>query len=255
MTVVVGFHCTDGVVIAVDSMITPSIGNAALGHHHGQKVFAVSGNQLFAFAGDQGLAQRARYIVEQNPPLAATVHPILHAAHLYAQTAQQFTLTTVNMMNVNLNTLVAFDFNNTHQCCMFGGNFQPTVLDASNFFTALGGGKQFADPFLRFVADTFCAGGQPTVKEARFLATWVVQHVIETNPGGVAGPIRMAVLDRNAQNQLEAKEVPADDVLEHLEAVKEAGQVLRDWRAKGQAAPPAAPPTPPTPPPIPAGQI
>jgi hypothetical protein len=235
-------------------MITPAMGNAAVGHHHGQKVFALNGRQLFAFAGDQGLAQRARYVVEQNPPLPATPDPILHAANLYAATAQNFALTAINITTANLNTLVAFDFNNTHQCCMFGGGFQPTVLDAGNFFTALGSGKQFADPFLRFVVDTFCNTGQPTVGEARFLAIWVVQHVIETNPGGVAGPIRMAVLARNAQGRLEAAELPADNVQEHQEAVQEAGQVLRDWRAKGQAVPPAAPPTPPTPPPVPAGQ-
>jgi 20S proteasome alpha/beta subunit len=251
MTVVVGFHCSDGVVIAVDSMITPSMGNAAVGHHHGQKVFAVGADQLFAFAGDQGLAQRARYIVEQNPPTPVSVHPILHAAHIYAQTAQQFQLTAVGMQNVNLNALIAFVFNGAHQCCMFGGSFQPMTLDANNFFAALGSGKQFADPFLRFVADTFCNNGQPTVKEARFLATWVVQHVIETNPGGVAGPIQMAVLSRNAQNHFEAKELAADDVLEHLEAVREAGEILRAWRAKGQE-PPADPAPAPSPPPAPA---
>jgi 20S proteasome alpha/beta subunit len=253
MTVVVGFHCSDGVVIAVDSMITPSMGNAALGHHHGQKVFALNGTQLFAFAGDQALAHRARYIVEQNPPLAATAHPLLHATHIHAVTSQHFGTTAINIANANVVTVVAFDFNNTHQCCAFGigGGFQPMLLDAGNFFVALGSGKQFADPFLRFVADTFCSTGQPTVSEARFLATWVVQHVIETNPGGVAGPIRMAVLARNAQGQLEAIELPADNVQEHLEAVKEAGQVLRDWRAKGKAGQPPAPPAAPTPPPDP----
>jgi hypothetical protein len=37
MTVVVAFHCSDGVVIAADSMITPSMGGLGVGHHHVKK--------------------------------------------------------------------------------------------------------------------------------------------------------------------------------------------------------------------------
>lgn len=246
MTVVVGFHCSDGVVIAADSMITPSLGNAAVGHHKGQKVFVPQGRQIFAFAGDQGVAMRALYVVEQNPPDPGVLHPILHANHIWQTTSALFAATGLDLTKANLNTLVAFESNNSHQCCCFGigGLFQPMLLDSNNFFISLGSGKQFADPFLRFIVDTFCGAGQPTVADARFYVTWIVQHVIETNPGGVAGPIRMAVLSRNAQGQSEATEVPSDNVQEHLEAVEEAGQVLRDWRAGTLASPPTALPAP-----------
>jgi hypothetical protein len=50
----------------------------------------------------------------------------------------------------------------------------------------------------------------------------------------------MAVLSRNPRGVLTAAELPTDDVQEHLEAVKEAGDVLRDWRA-GRLAKPAGP--------------
>jgi hypothetical protein len=30
------------------------------------------------------------------------------------------------------------------------------------------------------------------VKDAVFLATWTLEHVIATNPGGIAGPFQMA---------------------------------------------------------------
>jgi len=234
MTVVVGFCCRDGVVIAADSMITPSMGNMAVGHHHGQKIFARNGNQIFAFSGDQGLAMRALYVTEQNPPsLAKHVHPLLYAHSIFASAQAFFAQTGVNVLQLNLANLLAFDFDNTPQCCLFGsgGSYQPMLLDHNNFYVAIGSGKQFADPFLRFVVDTLCVNGQPSVSDARFLATWVVQHVIETNPGGVAGPIRMAVLSRTQKGTLSAVELPADDIQEHLEAIKEAGSVLRDWRA------------------------
>jgi len=221
-------------------MITPSMGNLAVGHHKGQKIFARNGNQLFAFAGEQGLAMRALYVVEQNQPnLAATPHPLLYATAIFAATQNLLAQTGFNVMQANLNTLLAFEFDNSHQCCVFGmgGSFQPMLFDANNYYIALGSGKQFADPFLRFVVDTFCPHGNPSVGDARFLATWVVQHVIDTNPGGVAGPIRMAILARNAQGAFSATELPPDDIQEHLEAVKEAGEVLRNWRSGRNVAP------------------
>jgi hypothetical protein len=52
MTVVVAFFCTDGVVVAGDSMLTPRVGGISVGHHKGVKVEALQGPQLFAFAGD-----------------------------------------------------------------------------------------------------------------------------------------------------------------------------------------------------------
>ena len=54
MTVVVTFYCPDGIVIAADSMITPSMGGINVGHHHGRKIELLPGPQVFAFAGDQG---------------------------------------------------------------------------------------------------------------------------------------------------------------------------------------------------------
>ena len=38
MTVVIAFHCSDGVVIAADSMLTPNMGGINVGHHHGKKL-------------------------------------------------------------------------------------------------------------------------------------------------------------------------------------------------------------------------
>lgn len=60
MTVAVAFLCADGVVVAADSMITPSIGGLNVGHHSGVKVYVLSGPQVFAFAGDQGQAAGSR---------------------------------------------------------------------------------------------------------------------------------------------------------------------------------------------------
>jgi hypothetical protein len=65
---------------------------------------------------------------------------------------------------------------------------------------------------------------------ATFLAVWAVQHVIDVNPGGVAGPIRIAVFERNAAGIFDARELPPAEVSTHLQAVDDAAKALRDWR-------------------------
>jgi len=71
MTVVVAFHCSDGVVIAADSMITPSMGGLSVGHHHGQKISILPGPQIFALAGDVGQNARIRIVAETNHAVIA----------------------------------------------------------------------------------------------------------------------------------------------------------------------------------------
>ena len=77
MTVVVAFLCTDGVVVGADSMLTPSMGGQVVGHHKGLKVCKIDGEQIFAFAGDQGLGARFQIMAAGSHALAAQVgHPI-----------------------------------------------------------------------------------------------------------------------------------------------------------------------------------
>jgi hypothetical protein len=93
-----------------------------------------------------------------------------------------------------------------------------------------------ADPFLRFLSDIFCQSGQPTVREAVFLATWTVQHVIDVNPGGVAGPIRVAAFEReDGTGSFVARELPDTEIEEHKQAVESAAEALRDWRRNIQS--------------------
>ena len=65
MTVAIGFYCHDGIVLGADSMLTPSMGGINVGHHKGEKVHLLAGNQLFAFAGDQGQAARFQIMAEE----------------------------------------------------------------------------------------------------------------------------------------------------------------------------------------------
>lgn len=248
MTVVVAFHCSDGVVVAVDSMLTPSIGNIQVGHHHGRKVDVIHGPQLFAFAGDQGQGARFRIMADGSHGLTAQVaHPIDYPIALTSSLVQQFTNTGINN-SIGVNTVLAYLHGGAHHCCVFEGALQPRLLDADHFYVALGSGKLSADPFLRFLVDIFCKGGQPKVREAIFLAIWTIQHTIDTNSGGVAGPIRVATFERNEAGAIMAHELSDNEKAEHQQAIESATDSLRNWRSQMQGPDPEVPAVPEAPP-------
>lgn len=231
MTVAVAFYCSDGIVIGADSMLTPSMGGINVGHHKGQKVHLLAGDQIFAFAGDHGQASRFQIMADASASqIALAGHPILYAINISSSMIAQLQSTGIQPSQVGFNTLLAFPHSGTHQLCVFEGPIQPRLLDQHHYYTALGSGKLSADPFLRFLVDIFCLNGPPTVAEATFLTAWTVQHVCETNPGGVAGPTRIAVMERQEDGSYVAREVPPNEVDDQGQLVESARQALRDWR-------------------------
>lgn len=272
MTVAVTFLCPDGVVIAVDSMLTPFVGTLGVGHHTGRKVYGLPGEQLFAWAGDLGLCMRFKTLVEMNPAsLGMPVGPLVPGAPpparvpfprpldyglLLSQSINgQFNATQVPNRN-DAACFIAFAHNGQPQCCAFTGGLQPFMFDTDHYYMALGSGKLSADPFLGFLVDVFCSGRRPNVREAIFLATWTVKHTIDTASGGVAPPIRVGVLE-SVDEGFRARELPDPEIDEHVQAVKSGAQALREWRdaiQSGEAAEGAPPvpepdePAPPAPP-------
>jgi hypothetical protein len=96
---------------------------------------------------------------------------------------------------------------------------------------------------------SFAEMASRNLREAVFLATWALDHVIETNPGGVAGPIRIAVFERDASGAYQPRTLPETEIAEHQQAVESAEAALRQWRdekqsgraAEGAPRPPSAP--------------
>lgn len=253
MTVVVGFLCHDGIVIGADSMLTPSMGGINVGHHKGQKVHQLDGGQLFAFAGDQGQAARFQHMAHVNHALPSQEQfPIDYALKLSAGIINQFNSTGLAGA-VSINALLSFPHGGEIHLCAFEGMMQPRLLDRHHYYVALGSGKLSADPFLRFLVDIFCTSGPPSVREAVLLSSWAIQHVIDTNPGGVAEPIKIVTCERNASSGgWLTRELSANEIDDQGQAIESARQSLRDWRDSlappANGAPPANPvPAPPSP--------
>lgn len=211
----------------------------------------IAGPQIFAFAGDQGQAARFKLFVESMAGNAAmAMHPLIHCVNLSTAILTQLNSTGIAPKDAGVNAVVGFEHGGACHCCVFEGALQPRLLDKDHFYVAFGTGKLSADPFLRFVTDTFCtAGAPPKVHLATFLATWTVQHVIDVNPGGVAGPIRISVFEANGSGGYIVRELPTAEIDAHGSAIEDAAKALRDWRngiqsgaaAGNVAAPPTAP--------------
>jgi hypothetical protein len=231
MTVAIGFLCHDGVVIGADSMLTSTIGGMAVGHHKGQKVHLLSGEQVFAFAGDQGQASRLQFLADGFYQRSdSATHAIHFPLSLTKAVIEQFHQTGIGNQ-INLNALLGFVHGGYHHLCAFEGVVQPRLLDSAHFYVALGNGKLSADPFLRFLVDIFCANGPPSVAEAIFLTAWAIKHVCNVNPGGVAPPTRIAVMELKNSNFYCSRTLSANEVDDQGERIESAMKALTEWRA------------------------
>lgn len=70
----------------------------------------------------------------------------------------------------------------------------------------------------------------PNLNDGIFAVTWTLEHAIAVNPGGVNGPIALAVLEKDRKGQTLARmieETELDEVRQHIEETKNA---LRQFR-------------------------
>lgn len=94
--------------------------------------------------------------------------------------------------------------------------------------------QPITDPFLGLIRDVFWHNSPLTVPEAVFAATWTLEHAIKVNPGGVKGPIKMAVLEGADKAQLRASVLDDPELEEHPQDFEAAKDALRRHRESQQ---------------------
>jgi len=215
MTIVVAIRCDSGVVVAADSMMTTFGSEGPLGHHKGKKISVLGGNKISAFAGDLGLGARFSLMAQHTSQdkIDEELDPLDYATQLSEDLVRKFARTGIPT-DCQLAAILAFCHRESVCCCEFN-SLQPQLLDENLFYTSMGSGTLSTDSFLRFLVDTYCKNQMPSIGKARFLANWAVQHAIDTAPGGVAGPICMATLERSSSGHFEAKELSQQEVGEY----------------------------------------
>ena len=234
MTVVVAIKCTDGAVIACDSMLT--VGGFA--QQTGQKIHLLPGGalQIFSFAGDLALAERFRAEASnKSSTLVSSPHKLVYALSIGNALVQNLNATGLDPLKADLATVLAFVKDDTPEICMFAWGSQPRFLDRDHFSCTIGSGNLAATPFLKFITDTLLDGRQPNVADGKFLATWAVKYAIETMAQGVGGPIDIATIEKNTYNIWALCELTRADIEETEEAINSAKDALHQWKNSVQS--------------------
>ncbi len=201
MTVLVGVRCSDGIVIGSDSAATLAMGAIPLLHlRSDNKIHIFQGNIVIAATGAVGLYQRLMHHIEDA--IKGGVFKNL-SPHDCVTNISRRVLTDFANSHVS---------NHPHEGLRFGAllavaikdepclveyattDFQPELKKDELFFVSMGSGQVLADPFLAFVSRVLWEGKMPSVEDGKYGVYWVLSHTIRLAPGGIGGPIKLAVL-------------------------------------------------------------
>jgi len=241
VTAVVGILCQDGVVVGTDSSATFSAGIHRTIEQETKKIEIVSDRIIIAGTGQVGLGQRFKRIVDKENQSnkfqkKTTETAIEVATHLYRETIKDFISpfqpispypipppghSALPPLN-EYGAVLAFPLGKEMYLCEFAiQGFQPELKTEHMWFVSMGSGQPITDPFLGFLRKIFWKERAPTLSEGILAATWALQHAIELNPGGINGPIQLAILSIDTQtSKPKAKILPDSDLQEHNESVK-----------------------------------
>lgn len=194
MTVLVGILCKDGVVIGADSAATFTAGQTRTIEQATKKIEIVDGRVIVASSGPGGLGQRFAVIVEQAHKEKLFTKPAIEVGKtLSASAIKDFSSTMAP--KGNFGALVAFACQQKPCLVEFGStDFQPELKTSNIWYVSMGSGQMIADPFLGLMRQAFWDDGVPSCKDAEFVVTWILSQAIKLNPGGVNGPMQLAVL-------------------------------------------------------------
>jgi hypothetical protein len=264
MTLIVGIKCTDGIVLVSDGAASLGTMGQMTARQPTKKLSIVKERILAGVSGPVGLGQRFVDEIEQlsdggqlagasSGEIARRMRAALwkHAEVEFrvAQVAAQIVGHEAASQSCLTGTLVAFPLGDEAVLFQFDHQCAPEEVTHDLPFAAIGGGQQIADPFLAFLRRIFWEQRKFTVADGIFAALWTVDHAIKTSPGGVAEPIQIIVLERDAAGHWSARELQDGDMREHRQAIADAEAHLRRFGldfGPTEAPADAAPPEPPS---------
>ena len=248
MTAIIGVLCADGVVIGSDSAASFGFGGSQTIEQPVKKIEIIGDHVIVAGTGQAGLGQRFKHLVRGlYDKKEFGRHDHIGVGKMLAKEGIQ-DFTSTNSSKGQYGALVAFSqAQKFYLIEMAVNDFQPEFKTADAPFASLGCGQPITDPFLGFLRKIFFANGPPNLQDGKFIATWALLHAIELNPGGINGPLQVAVLKNNG-GQFKASLLEAGELEEQAASVQAAEEHLRGFQRQlagaNPAAIPAAPPAP-----------
>ncbi len=163
MTVVVGILCSDGVVIGADGAATFGTGQVHTIEQATKKIDIINERVILAGAGQVGLHQRFKKIVEDggsHKHFTGTTHKdhIDIGTHFTREALND--LASTRMPTGHYAALMAFPHKKKPYLCEFAqSDFQPEFKDDRIWFVSMGCGQPIVDPFLALIRSVFWEDG------------------------------------------------------------------------------------------------
>jgi hypothetical protein len=186
-----------------------------------------------AGTGQVGLGQRFCAVVKNVWTSGGAKQGPIEAGKLFAKEGiDDFAVTAAPKGKYG--ALIAFPSKGAPHLCEFAvADFQPELKNEKLWYVSMGSGQMITDPFLGFIREVFWDGGRPNLQEAVFAVTWSLEQAISLNPGGVNGPIRLAILEK-VNGEFRARLLNNEELDQHRQNVAAAKAYLRGFRAQHQ---------------------
>jgi 20S proteasome alpha/beta subunit len=260
VTLIIGVLCSDGVVMGADGAATLGALGQSTVIQPVRKLNKIANSLIVSTSGPAGLGQRIRGVIDQLwsggqlPGMAShdamslirqNIGQHLSMEIRYAAEAGKIMNMGVASQSAISATILAAPIQGQLRLYEFDHTGAPEEKISDVPFVATGSGQHLADPFLAFLRRIFWKNSAPNMSEGVFATVWSLRHAIRTNTGGVADPIQLMTLSRDAQGNPTIKEFEQIELEEHEQAVIAAEAHLSKFRENQPEAPPEPAPPPP----------
>jgi len=228
MTLIIGFKCSDGLVVGSDSGAT--MGDYASGLHTIMqpmtKLQIVADKAIVGVSGPVGLGQLYFDCINRihnefrNLDATAICRKLRDELRKDAEVALHMAAIATQVLGPQARvgaiatTLVALAARNEPHLIQFDCECSPEIVTNDLPFVSIGSGRIIADPFLAFLKRIFWKERLPPVSEGIFAVAWTLHHAIKTAPGGIAEPIGLGVLTMEG-SQPKARLLTKAELSEH----------------------------------------
>lgn len=263
MTLIIGFKCSDGIVLGADGAATMGALGLRTIQQQDKKLKVIADKAVLGVSGPVSLGQKFASILDQYyskdefnnlrsheatqklqqlfwPPVQQEMMIAAQAKQLIGQMAIESALSSTLVAMVITGELKLLE--GTQQC-----SFEEVAAGLT--FSAIGSGIGNSHAFLAFLRRVFFVDEVPTISDGVFYTVWTLAHTISIDPGGVGGDIQIVVL-RLDGGTLSIEELGQEELQEHYAAIEEAEKRLSSFRrelaqgVEGEQLPPPEPPVP-----------
>lgn len=252
MSLIVAIRCTDGVVVGSDSAATfGSMGQATI-RQTARKIAILDGSIICAVAGAAGLSQQFSGCLSdlwQNENFRKSKrHDMMSCISINFQLCAKPLITAAAAAKPLFGratwgsavapAIVAIPHADGPTLFWFDEICAPEEVTDDLPFVSIGSGRSIADPFLALIKRVVWKNEMPTLPLGIFSAAWTLNHAIETNPGGVAGPIDIRTLTMLEGEPIvdEIDSAQMDTYLTHVSSAEERVATIRDLLMEAETA-------------------